>query len=378
LSTIEQIAIYASILGGVAVIYGILRRIATRRKRQEDELAHEEDRLTLRVLEEQIRIVNENVEKIERDLGVGRIYTDGLSSAPPPVFDPFLEGTKFMTEYKWDEAISEFQKAMKEAKGSQLVGLYNLVAICYYTSGGRLSLVLENYEESLRLARQFKDKEGEVTALGNIGIVYYLKDDLKLAFEYLEEALKINRQLGRKEGEAIQLGNIGVVYQAQGNLDQASKYFADALKIDKEIGSRQGETTQLGNIGLIYKAKDDIEQALRYFQEALKIDKEIGFREGEARHLDNIGELYQIKGDLDEALKYLQEALEINRQTGHKPSEAIRLNNIGAIYRKSGDLDQALKYYNEALKIFEEIGMAQEIGKVKKNIERIKQMINDE
>jgi len=368
-------AIVGAVLTAIGVIVALVRRARLRK----------EDEEHLRRIEDQVKKTNEGMQRLEKKVGIEPIYIDGLSLADRPVFDPFLEGTKLMIEYKWNEAISEFEKAMKEAKGRQLVGLYNLVAICYYTSGGRLSLVLENYEESLRLARQFKDKEGEVAALGNIGIVYYLKDDLKLAFKYLEEALKINRQLGRKEGEAIQLGNIGLVYQAQGNLDQVSKYFADALKTDEEIGSKQGKTTQLGNIGLIYKAKDDPEQALRYFQEALKIDKEIGFRGGEAGHLDNIGLIYsargrsasggQAKGDLDEALKYLQEALEIDRQTGHKPSEAIRLNNIGTIYRKSGDLHRASKYYNEALEIFQEIGMPREIEKVKRNVERISQQI---
>jgi tetratricopeptide (TPR) repeat protein len=329
--SIEQIAIYGSILGGLAVIYGILRWIANRRKKRRDELTQEEDRERMTRIEGQVKITSEKMTIIEKRLGAGPIYIDDLPSADPPVFDPFLEGTKLMTAYKWDEAIAEFTKAMKEAKASQLVALYNLVATCYYTSG-RLGLALENYEESLRLARQFGDKQGEGNALGNIGLIYQDKGNLDQALKYLEEALKIHKEIGFKEGEASDLGNIGLIYRTKGDLDEALRYHQDALKIHKEIGFKQGEASALGNIGLIFKAKGELDQALKYLEDALKIHKEIGFREGEASDL----------------------------------------NNIGNVYEDKGNLDQALKYYNEALKIFEEIGMPEQIGIVKRNIERIK------
>jgi tetratricopeptide (TPR) repeat protein len=114
---------------------------------------------------------------------------------------------------------------------------------------------------------------------------------------------------------------------------------------------------------------------LKYHQDALEIDKEIGFRQGEANSLGNIGVIYQDRGDLDQALKYHREALEINKQIGHKEGEAAQLGNIGLIYKAKGDLDQALKYMNDALKIFEEIGMPEQIGIVKRNIERISQQM---
>jgi tetratricopeptide (TPR) repeat protein len=126
--------------------------------------------------------IKADIKLIKERLGI-EPYVDGLPKADPPVFDPFAKGLKFMTAYKWDEAISEFQKAMKEAKTTQLVALYNLIAICYYTSG-RLSLALENFEKSLDLAREFTDKQGEANALGNIGNVYYLKGDLDQALKY--------------------------------------------------------------------------------------------------------------------------------------------------------------------------------------------------
>jgi tetratricopeptide (TPR) repeat protein len=270
----------------------------TEKARQEATAAKDEAKAAkeeARKAKEKADLANRNIENIEKHFGIP-IYTDGLSSADSAVFDPFFEGTKLMAEYKWDGAIAEFQKAMKEAKASQLVALFNLIAICYYTSG-RLDSALENYKQSLTLAEQFDDKQGKAAVLGNIGLIY----------------------------------------QDKGDLDQALKYLEEALEIDKEIGYRQGEASALGNIGLVYEAK----------------------------------------GDLDQALKYHQEALDISKQIDYKVGEASILGNIGNVYYLKGDLNQALKYYNEALKIFKKIGMPEQIGITKRNIERIKQMIND-
>jgi tetratricopeptide (TPR) repeat protein len=263
-------ALLWTIAGVALTAIGIVVTLAIRvrlRKRDEERIHR---------IEKQVETANKNIENIEKHLGIP-IYTDGLASADSPVFDPFLEGTKLMAEYKWDEAIAEFQKAMEEAKASQLVALFNLVGLCYDTSG-RLSLALENYEESLRLARQLNDKQGEASALGNIGLIYKAKGDLDQALKYHQDALKIDREIGLREGEASDLGNIGLIYQIRGDLHQALKYQKDALKINKEIGVRQSEAGDLKNIAGVFEAKANLDQALKYYNEALKIFEEIGMQ----------------------------------------------------------------------------------------------------
>ncbi|MCK4403495.1 MAG: tetratricopeptide repeat protein [candidate division Zixibacteria bacterium] len=315
----------------IAVFAWVLPRRARLREEDEKRLHRAEKAATEAKRKTEIAI--KNIESIQKHLGIP-VYADGLPTAQPSVFDPFLQGTNLMNAYKWDEAITAFQKAMREAKASQLVALYNLIALCYYTSG-RLKPALENFEESASLAEQFDDKQGKANALGNIGLIYF----------------------------------------AEGELEEALKYYQDALRIHKEIGFKKGEAAALGNIGLIYQAKGDLDEALKYHQNALKIDKEIGYRKGETSDLGNIANVHYLKGDLDQALKYHQRSLEISKQIGHREYEASELGNIGNVYYLKGDLDQALKYLNEVLKIFEEIGMLEQIEKTKRNIERISQQM---
>ena len=220
-------------------------------------------------LEQRTAEIAESVKKLEIALGQ-KPYLDGLAQSPPPVFDPFAKGLDLMAQSKWDEAIAQFKESMKEAKGSEIVALYNLIGLCYYTPG-KLDSALSSYDNSFKLARQFEDSEGEAAALGNIGLIYLDKGDLDAALKYLQETLKIDREIGYKQGEASALGNIGLIYSDKGDLDAALKYHQEALKIAQEIGHRQNEANQLGNIGLIYSAKGDLDAALNYLEEARAI-----------------------------------------------------------------------------------------------------------
>jgi tetratricopeptide (TPR) repeat protein len=67
-------------------------------------------------------------------------------------------------------------------------------------------------------------------------LVYFSKGNLDEALTQYEEAVKIHKDIGFREGEATALGNIGVIYQDKGDLDQALKYLNEALKIFEEIG----------------------------------------------------------------------------------------------------------------------------------------------
>ena len=113
-------------------------------------------------------------------------------------------------------------------------------------------------------------------------------------------------------------------------------------------------------------------EAIGPFQACLKLKTEDSEREA---LLILIGNAFCTLGKLKEAEDHYQEALLIGRRIKDKEGEASSLGNMGLIYQAKGDLDQALKYMNEALKIFEDIGMPEQIGKVKRNIERVSQQM---
>jgi len=262
--------------------------------------------------------LKQEVTELRRAVGEFQDYLDGIPETKNPKFKKlFDKGYDVYQQCKYNEAIDIFDQCLKlkikdSERGALLILFGNALS-----SLGRNKDAEDRYQEALLLTHRIKDREGEATALGNIGLIYYNKGKLDTALKYHKNALGIAREIGYKEGEANQLGNIGLIYSDKGVLDQSLKYHKNALGIDREIGYKQGEAIQLGNIGLIYSDK----------------------------------------GELDTALKYHKEALEINREIGYKQGEAIQFNNIGTVYEDNGDLDQSLDYYKKALEIFEKISL---------------------
>jgi tetratricopeptide (TPR) repeat protein len=309
------------VLGVAAILFAILFRFWPGRtkltKSTEEVIVHLKDKID--TIEKAAKEANENIKLIEKHFGIP-IYVDGLPSAPPPVFDPFAEGLKLMKEYKWDEAITEFKQAMKEAKASQLVALYSLIGYCYDIPG-KSDLAVENYSKSLTLAREFKDKEGETSALNNLSLMFKARVELDKALRYSEDALKIAREIDDKEGEARALVNLGSILTIMADRDRPLEYLEHALKIAREIGDKEVEAMALGNLGFFYGLfdiiiKGGLDRALEYFKDALKIYREMGSKVGEAQTLKGLGLVYQSKGEKRKSSGYFENALKIFTQLG--------------------------------------------------------------
>lgn len=264
--------------------------------------------------EEDVKEVKEDVKLIKRQLG-SPADVDGLPKAEPQVFDPFKRGSKLMEQFRWGEAITEFRRALRKAKASQLVSLYNLIGHCYFTPGV-LDSALGNYNRALLLASDIADKKGQSEALNNIGIVLETKDSLDRALTYLTQALEVARDTGYKEGEEQSLRNLSMIYAMKGNLGQARDSQSQALNIARAIHDGRGEAASLGNLGSIYYLQGKLDTALAYHTEALNIDRNNNNKLGEGQTLNNIGIIFDIKGEKDKALGYYLDALTILTKVG--------------------------------------------------------------
>ncbi len=212
---------------------------------------------------------------------------------------------------------------------------------------------LIKFRDALTCSRKASNRQGEGTALNNIGGIYDSLGQYEEARKYYDQALAIRREIGDRAGEGGSLNNIGGIYNSLGQYQEALKYYQPALAIAREIGDRAGEGRSLNNIGLIYDRLGQYQEALQYYQQALSIAQEIGDRAGEGVNLNNIGGIYSSLGQYREALKYYQQALAINRDIGDRAGEAITLASMGYLYERQGQLDQALTFYRQAIDVRE-------------------------
>jgi len=109
---------------------------------------------------------------MRRDMDRMAVYIDGLPRSGTAVRQPFELGRAAMAAYEWEQAIEHFREAMARARGAEIVALFNLTGVCQYTQG-QLEKALADFEESFRLAKQFRDVNGEAPALGNIGVILH-------------------------------------------------------------------------------------------------------------------------------------------------------------------------------------------------------------
>ncbi len=131
-----------------------------------------------------------------------------------------LEGRILAEEYKFDEAIEEFERIIGRADFyEKKIILFYLGLACYQRSFLEKSL---KYWKELEKLEDSRSKRS--TIIGNIGLVYSDRGDLNEALKHYKEALEIDRKMGYKVGEANHLGNIGIVYRRKGELDEALRY----------------------------------------------------------------------------------------------------------------------------------------------------------
>lgn len=294
---------------------------------------------------------------LRRDMDRIAEYLDGLANSGPAVRQPFELGLAAMEAYDWGQAVEHFREAMVQARGAEIVALFNLSGVCRYTQG-MLDYARTSFEEAARLAEQFGDEEGKAPALGNIGVIYHDQGDLDRALQYKEQALAKAHQLGDQWAEAIYLANIGNIWHDKGDLDKALEYHEQALELSRDLGDKWGIASDLTSIASILRDKGALNEAQKYNTEALTMARKIGHRLGVATNLRNTASIYRFQGKLDEALKYGEAALNQARKVGAQSGVATDLGNIGLILTDQHKYELAVPKLAESLAILLASGFA--------------------
>jgi tetratricopeptide (TPR) repeat protein len=294
------------------------------------------------------------------------VYLDGLpDERKPEIRDHFEEGRRLQDAEQCEAAIREFEEAFSATQNdSQRCALHILIG----NSFGMLGKLEEgegHYRQALILAQRVRDRKGQATALGNLGLIYRDRRDLERAEEYHKKALAIDQEIGDKFAEAIDLGNLGNVYGDLGELNKARHWHKQALHLASKTGSALGQSRALNNLGLIYTQKGQLAKARHHHRQALKIDSSIENQSGEVRDLLNVGRVYTCHGDLDNAEWCLLQALEIARSAGYGLSEALALGNLGLLALQRGDPTKGLEFLEASAAVY---GRAGAVGQAAQSV----------
>ncbi len=269
----------------------------------------------------------------------------------------------------YDSAFAYVTKAIEisETRRGDTVNLH--IAQTYYLLG----LMYKDYQISkdalLYLNKSLKIREtllpendpliGDV--YNNIGVIYYIKEDLEKAVKYFHEALNLRKQRGfydKSVGSTYM--NLGNIYSDLNEFTKSLAYFDTALTIQKKVlgDNHPAVGSILHNIAGNYNEIGEIDSSLVYYKNALKIYRNV-FGENHplvANVYNNIGLYYKSVGDYENAINFFENSVKIKKNLGDAFKKELVDNyaNMGMTYRNLEKYDLSIEAYKKALRLIEE------------------------
>ncbi len=233
-----------------------------------------------------------------------------------PVKDShFEQGNSYLREGRYEEAISEYKKAIRIAPNNASL-YYNLGFT--YNKLGQYQQAVKYFNKAIGI------NPDDFDAYTELGFAYDQLGKYPEAIKYYEKALQI------KPNDAMTYYNIGVAYNSLKKHQEAIKYYEKALQIDPKYDSAYN------NIGFAYTQLGQHEKAIGYYEKVLRTNPNDDYA------YNNIGFAHSELGQHQEAIKYYQKAIQIN------PNYIAAYNNLSVAYSKLGLRQKAEESYEVA------------------------------
>jgi ATP/maltotriose-dependent transcriptional regulator MalT len=237
------------------------------------------------------------------------------------------------------------------------------LGLLYYLND-QLDSALYWNEKAKRLLINTGDSTEISKNFNRLGVDYYLLGKIKLAAENYQEAINysVNAKL-----KANAYNNLGMISKQTGDLSQAVEYHSQALSLYEMLGETVFKSKTLSNLGACYLTKKKNKQALNAYLEAYELGKNAGDLDCIGQSLNGLGASNKAIGNKELAEKYFKESAEIFKQKGNQKEYAQQLVNLADLLTEGGKLTLALRNYEEAERIFIQINDKQNLAVVYNN-----------
>ena len=174
----------------------------------------------------------------------------------------------------------------------------------------------------------------------------YLVRDGERCEHYARLALDLSYEIHGLNARETALYNLGLVAYGRDEWDTAIDYFQWALAVtDSMRGDRRysqldvdDNLSQLyGAIGNVYNMRDQLLLATEYYQRALPIFERNGWMESQTVLHHNVGELYSEMGNVEEAERHFLKAQECAERSGDSLMTALAQKGLTKIYLSRND-----------------------------------------
>lgn len=218
---------------------------------------------------------------------------------------------------EFDLAIEIFHKSLahcqqienEHKKANLLLKVYAGLGTAYdYT--GKLDLALESYNKQLEISTKNKNKAEIALAIGNIGIIHHLNNDLSRARSCYLQKIKLCEELANTREMALTLNNLGYLENDCKNYKKAITYYKQSIKICESLSDWESVPNMLCNLANVLKQLKQFEDSDRYYQKGLKMAGDLNLQNTVAEILIELAELNWLTGKLVEARSLLNTGLQ--------------------------------------------------------------------
>lgn len=213
--------------------------------------------------------------------------------------------------------------------------------------GGELSDHVEAQEYALRVAAAAGDRQGEATALANLGALYSDRGHYADAEGAFRAALEAAQEIDDRSAVASNYLNLGNVAQAQARLDEAEHLYRkglEAFERNGEDGGRAIASLLMGDV-LVASGRED-EAAALYDQVHRSLPRG---NELATRAIASSARIAENGGDFDRARSMYESALE--GEIGD-PERAALVMHLGVLDLREGDPWGAGNRFDQAVVLF--------------------------
>lgn len=201
------------------------------------------------------------------------------------------------------------------------------------------------------LAENINYYPGQVRALINAGMSYYLTNDNTTA---LETFLYAEKLLDRHNNDLLRsdlYNDIALVQVKAGNLKTAEKYFMKSIELDKKTNNLSGIASSYNNLGSIYATKNQLNKAKEYFELSKEFISKSGSDKYLALTLSNLASINIHFNNLATASRQINQSLLLYQKNDDISGIATVYNKIGDLKLKQNNPVEAETYYLKSLNV---------------------------
>lgn len=232
-----------------------------------------------------------------------------------------------------------------------------------YTETGRYAEAFTSWNDALASSQELEQwlpsanfpKENQSTILNNLGLLYFKTGQNAEALAKLNQSLESARRFADSYKESAVLNNRALVYHAMKKDEDAETDYRQSLQIARARSDIDGQTSALNNLAIIRKELRQYKQAEDYLAQSLSLAQSAKDRASEVRSKIILGSLYYDEGRYSLAEPLFEAGVNIAAAMGSPEIGFLSYSDLGDVYRAQKRWAKAAGAYRQAISLIENI-----------------------